>query len=683
MLRLFLWSALVGCSIPVLAQSSAPASDSLPWLRDSFSVTITAARMETPLQRLPFAVHVLDQQWIQRAQAQRSLGEALVAIPGVYAWNTDNYSQDLRISVRGFGARSAFGVRGIRVFTDGIPDTSPDGQTDLDNLDMGAVASIEALRGTAAGLYGNAAGGVLWIQTEQPTERYVSAQWAAGAFGFQRWQVKAALPKGRSGLFVSVSQMALDGYRAQSRTRQTIANVKWQYRFSEKTKSTLLLNYGASPYALDPGGLTDEQRTTDPQQARTASAQFNTGERVQQGRLGYTLQHTLNERHQITATAFVTARDFDNRLPFQNGGWVDLVRYFGGGTLTHTYTNARFRLQTGVDAGVQRDQRKRYDNLAGQRGNLTFDQSERFAGAGVFVLTEVFLTQKISATAALRADVVRLKAIDQFNPTVPVSSSSVFRRTNPTVGIRYALRPNWMVYTNAGTHFETPTLNELSANPEETGGFNATLKPQQSAHGEIGTRLTPNARFQWELAVFYIALRNELVPYQLPATPGRTYFRNAGTSRRTGVETAVRYRFGRHWTVLGQYNYGDFRYKNYEASGVQYDGNYLPALPLHRGLVALTWQSRRWFATAQAQLQTGVFADDANLVKDRGYALVSARGGWEWARKKWQISPFFGVNNLLGAAYSNNILINAAANRYFEPGPHTANVYGGITIKIR
>jgi iron complex outermembrane receptor protein len=247
--------------------------DSLLYL-DIAPVTISVARLESSGQNLPFAVSILQKNWIQLAQAQRSLGEALVAMPGVYAWNTDNYAQDLRISIRGFGARSAFGIRGIRVFTDGIPETSPDGQTDLDNVDMGTIQRIELLRGAAAGLYGNAAGGILQLTTENTDQHYAEIQTSVGSLGFYRWQFKSAFHQKKLSVFFNVSQNHLEGYRTQSSMQQTIANAKWQYRFSPDTKMTLLLNYGKSPYANDPGGLTAEQVLADRKQARAASLQY-------------------------------------------------------------------------------------------------------------------------------------------------------------------------------------------------------------------------------------------------------------------------------------------------------------------------------------------------------------------------------------------------------------------------
>ncbi len=647
-------------------------------------LTVTATRMATPLERLPYAVDALDSLWIQRGLPQRSLGEALAAMPGVVAWNTDNYAQDLRISIRGFGARSAFGVRGIRVFTDGIPDTSPDGQTDLDNLDMGAVAQLEALRGTAAALYGNAAGGVLLATTDAPTATFAEARATAGNFGMRRVQAKLALKKGRAGIVANASHLRWDGYRQHSGTRQTIANLKWEQHFSKKTMGTLLLNHGHSPYAYDPGGLTAAQRDSAPQQPRAASLQYLAGERVAQQRAGYVLRHQAGQRHLWSVMLFFTHRDFDSRLPFSNGGWVDLRRIYSGRSVQYSYLGTRIRGQLGIDAGNQRDQRQRFGNNEGIRGNQTFDQKEQFDGWGAFGQIEAFFSQNIKATAALRTDRVRLAATDRFLLDGDQSGSRRFVRTSPSLGALWLPNAMLSLYANAGSHFETPTLNELSANPNQTGGFNTQLDAQRSWQLEWGAKVRPQPHIRLDVAVFGIALRNELVPYQLPFTPGRTYYRNAGRSTRSGVEAALQWRIGRAWVVRGNYQYSDFKYTSYEVNGQLFDGNRLPALARHRGFAALDWQQvrGRWFATAQVQAQGPSFADDANEVRDRGYALLALRCGGHFGQKHAAISPFFGVNNVLGSAFSNNILVNAAGGRYFEPGAAVPGIYGGLVVKM-
>ncbi|NJN35059.1 MAG: TonB-dependent receptor plug domain-containing protein [Saprospiraceae bacterium] len=232
-------------------------------------VTVSAARLTTTTSATPFAVTVLTQNQIQKGQPKLSLNESLVASAGVFTLNPDNFSQDLRISIRGYGARAAFGIRGVRLIVDEIPESTPDGQADVDNLDMGSVQRLEILRGANAGLYGNASGGILYIQTEEAGEKpFFETQISAGSYGFVRMQGKAGRKTGNYSQFISIAHQRLDGFRAHARMNQTIVNAKIKYEFSPTTQLKLLFNYGNSPLARDPGALTQAQIDSNNRQAR-------------------------------------------------------------------------------------------------------------------------------------------------------------------------------------------------------------------------------------------------------------------------------------------------------------------------------------------------------------------------------------------------------------------------------
>ncbi|WP_421796289.1 TonB-dependent receptor plug domain-containing protein [Haliscomenobacter sp.] len=284
-MRCYLLLLFLSLHFSLFAQEQTP-QDTLRTL-DIAPITVSASRFEAQYNRLPFAISVLNKSQIQRAQAQLSLNESLVAVPGVFTLNPDNFSQDLRISIRGFGARAAFGIRGIRLFVDGLPESTPDGQADVDNVDAGALQRMELLRGASAGLYGNASGGVLNFSTEEPSQKaFAESQAILGSFGFQRYQLKTGFKVGKLGVFASASQNRMEGYRAQSAMQQTTLNLKLRYQLSDNTRLSLLVNYGKSPYAEDAGGLTSEQVSADRRQARAANVQFNAGEEVAQGRVG-------------------------------------------------------------------------------------------------------------------------------------------------------------------------------------------------------------------------------------------------------------------------------------------------------------------------------------------------------------------------------------------------------------
>lgn len=650
---------------------------------DIAPVTVSASRFEAKNNRLPFAISVLNKSQIQRAQAQLSLNESLVAVPGVFTLNPDNFSQDLRISIRGFGARAAFGIRGIRLFVDGLPESTPDGQADVDNVDAGALQRMELLRGASAGLYGNASGGVLNFSTEEPNQQaFAESQAILGSFGFQRYQLKTGFTAGKLGVFASASQNRMEGYRAQSAMQQTTLNLKLRYNLSDDTRLSLLVNYGNSPYAEDAGGLTSEQVITDRRQARAANVQFDAGEEVSQGRVGLVFEKKFSAKHSLTARTFLTNRDFANRLAFQGGGWVEFQRSFGGVGVTYAYTSGAYRSQLGVEWNDQRDNRQRYNNDNGQRGNQTFDQIEKFRSTGAFWLNELALGQKLTLTAATRYDALRLSADDAFLGDGNQSGEQNFDRFNPSVGAVFVASKWANLYANIASNFETPTLTELSANPSNLGGFNPDLKPQRSLNYELGTKLLVNERLGLDIALFQINLQDELVPYQLASAPGRTFFRNAGKSLRKGIEAALNLRIEEGLFLTLNYTYSDFSYQDYTANGVSFAGNAQPAVPKHHLFSILQWAHRSgFFIAAQARSISQVFVNDANNATAASNTLVSARAGHAFQLgKNWRIEPFAGINNIFGTEYTGNILLNAVANRFYEPGVAQATYYGGLKL---
>ncbi len=660
-------------------------ADTLRFL-DHSPVLITAAKLESSPQRIPFAVTTLTQTQLQQGQAQLSLQEAISSLPGVFSMSADNFAQDLKLAVRGFGARSAFGVRGLRIIVDGLPESTPDGQADTDNIDVGVLQQLELLRGASAGLYGNAAGGVLYLKTEESSKKsYIEAQTTFGSFGFRRFQAKTGFKiKKRLGIFASVSQQQLDGYRAQSAMKQTVANLKINYTISNSLKIALRCNYGNSPFALDAGGLTIEQVTDNRRQARPANVQFKAGETVEQGRVGLVLDKTFSNHHSLKFTNFLTTRTFSNRLSFKSGGVGEINRLFGGSALNYFFTQTNYRTQLGIEFNQQRDLRKRFNNLDGTKSDLTFDQKESFENVAFFWLNEYTPSKKWLFTTATRFDKIRLRADDYFLSDGNQSGEQLFYRFNPTLGGVFLPNKKISFYTNVASNFETPTLNELSANPSNAGGFNAALKPQKSVNYEIGTKIKTFSTLNFDLALFRIDLRDEFVPYQLDNAVGRTFYRNAGKSLRKGLETSLNWSITQGLYVTTNYTYSDFRYVEYVANGIKFDGNQQPLSPKHSIFAAVSWTHRLgFFVMPQIRTVSRFFVNDENSVSDKGYTLVAVRGGYTTKIKNHvHLDVFGGVNNLFGTAYNGSVLINALGKRYFEPSPNQATFYVGMKVKI-
>jgi iron complex outermembrane receptor protein len=648
-------------------------------------VEITASRLTISATDAPLAVFVLDRARLQTATQQLSPYEALSAVPGVFAMNPDNYAQDLRISIRGFGARASFGIRGIRVFTDGLPEGTPDGQVDVDNLDMGAMKQMEVIRGAASGLYGNAAGGVIWLTTETPEagKLLLEAQTVVGSYGFQRSQVKAGRRIGRWSYLLTGSHNQTTGYRDWSRMENTIFNGKLVRELKTGGKITLLANYGNSPVANDPGGLTAAQLEENPRQAGFNNLKYDTGEAVEQWRAGLTFEQKIGQNHQVQVRTFHTSRHLENRLAVASNGYGDLQRQYQGLYLgyqfTHQIGDMPYRFKLGTDLDNQSDRRKRYAYTETQpgvfdRGNLVLDQRERYQSAGAYLLQELRPSERLLLEAGIRFDGLFLRATDLYLTDGDQSGNRKLHKFNPVLGINYRISSGAALYANYATTFESPTLNELSNNPDGTGGFNPYLQPQEARSFEIGTKgaifTGKNEKdLRFDLALFYISTLNDLVPYQIMDQPGKTYFRNAGKTDRRGVELGISWPLHKNLRAYYTQTISDFRYRTYTAGGNIYDGNKLPGIPpLNAQLEFRYFHPAGFFAIAQGRYAGVIFADDANSFFADEYILMNIRAGYTIRLKNSNLEPYVGVNNPGNEQYAANVQLNASGGRYYEAG---------------
>jgi iron complex outermembrane recepter protein len=700
----------------IFGQKNAPI-DTLPKALET--VEISATRLSLTTIKAPLAVTILDKKRLQTGTQQLSPYEVLASVPGVFAMNPDNFSQDLRISIRGFGARSAFGIRGIRLFTDGLPEGTPDGQADVDNLDMGIIRQMEVLRGAASGLYGNAAGGVIYMLTENPTglKPLLELQLSRGSFGFQRYQIKAGQKLNKWLYFVNGSVNNTTGYRAQSEMKNAIFNGKLGYEFKPNTQLLLLFNYGKSPTANDAGGLTALQIADNPRQAGAPNLLFETGEIVEQGRVGATFETKINAKHQFNARSFYTFRTLLNRLPVAANGYGDLKRkYYGVGfnyQFNEKIKRMPYRLKLGLDVENQADTRQRFAYLKETKTDgtvkynqdkLVLNQLESFKSAGIYALQDLQITSKLLLSLGVRYDDLQLKATDNYLTDGNQSGSRHFTKVNPMAGVSYEYAEKMSVYANYSSTFESPTLNELSNNPDNSGGFNPILQPQQAKSVEIGTKgkfypkngfytegssQIPDSKFQisnegyFDVAVFRIETENDLVPYQIAGQTGKTYYRNAGKTVRKGIEIGVSYPIFKHLMVHYTHTFSDFKYANYSANAVVFDGKTLPAIPKSNAQIEARYAvNDGFFASVQYRYVSPIFANDANTVSTDAYSLLNLKIGHIFTIKDYQIEPFLGINNATNAHYVANILINAQNDRYFEPSS-LRYFFGGLKLRIK
>ena len=664
--------------------------------RNLQEVEVLATRLSSTDTKAPLAVTVIDKFRLQTATQQLSAYESLGAVPGVFATNPDNFAQNLRISIRGFGARSAFGIRGIRVFVDGLPEGTPDGQVVIDNLDMGVMRQMEVLRGAASGLYGNAAGGVLYMMTENPTSQkpLLEAQISMGSFGFNRYQLKIGQKFKKLLYFVNGSYNKSTGYRALSQMQNSILNGKLIYQFTANTKLSILANYSNNPLANDPGGLTLQQTIDNPQQAGANNLLFETGKSATQSRIGATFETKIGTKHSFSAKIFYTNRSLVNRLAVAANGFGDLQRgYFGTGLsyqLDEKIGKMAYRLKVGIDIDNQADTRQRFAYLKTTTDGIVkyiqdkqvLNQLEEFKSRGLYLLQDLQPTSRLLLSFGIRYDALRLRATDNYLTDGDQSGAMNFTKINPLAGISYQYLKNASVYANYASTFESPTLNELSNNPDNKGGFNPDLKPQQASSVEIGTKGYLGKKIRFDLAIFNIQTQNDLVPYQITGQTGKTFYRNAGTTNRKGIEIGLNYELVKGLTVFYTQTFSDFKYQNYSVNTTVFDGKTLPGIPKSHSQIELRYFNEKGlFLILQNRNAAQIFANDANTASANAYSVFNVRMGYTISLKQVQFEPFLGINNLGNANYMANVQINAQGDRFFEPAAQRY-FFGGIKCRL-
>jgi iron complex outermembrane receptor protein len=450
-------------------------------------VVVTAPRVATPLTQVPAAISVVEQNDVQQGQPTVGLDESLVRVPGVFLQNRFNFAQDLRVSIRGFGARAAFGIRGIRILVDGIPETLPDGQSQVDSLDLGSVQRVEVLRGPTSALYGNASGGVINMVTEDgPARPFVEARTTHGAFGLWKMQLKSGGQIGPLNYLFNASRLELDGFRDHSRTESVVFNGKLRLDIDQASDLTALINVVDSPRADDPGGLTRAEAASDPRQAAPNNRRFRAGEEVTQGRFGLVYRREFLRLHDLEVIGYYTGRQFRGVLPTPpTGVAVEFDRSVLGGGVKYGYRGSilghRNRLTVGVDVQHQDDRRRNFNAVNGQPGEtVLLLQDERVTNVGPYVQEEFGILDNLTLVLGGRYDNVRFTVDDFRTSDGDDSGSLTFEQLTGRAGLLYRLRPEINLYATIAQSFETPTTTELVNRPGGRGGFNPDIEPQKA-----------------------------------------------------------------------------------------------------------------------------------------------------------------------------------------------------------
>ena len=611
------------------------------------------------------------------------LSELLAGQAGVVTQDRGNYAQDLQIAVRGFGARSTFGVRGVRILVDGIPATMPDGQGQAATAQLQSAAQVEVLRGPLAQLYGNAAGGVVQVTTRDPRPGGAAQAGAAlGAFG-QRL-VDASLDFGDQHLggLVDLSHFETDGWRAHSAARRTHFNGKLVARPDGSTRITALLNLYDQPLAQDPLGLTLAQFQADPRQAAAVAIDFDTRKSVAQNQLGVVLERQLNAADSVQLRAYGGTRDLTQYLSFSGaaassaGGVVQLDRnYYGVGA---TWTRA-VRLPSGLpltwtaglEANRMSEHRQGFVNQGGTSGDLRRNEQDDAANTDLVAQIDAWLSPRWRAVAGLRASQVRVRVDDRYiTPANPDDSGArSWRQTSPVLGLVWAATDQLNLYANIGRGFETPTLAEMAYSSGNTGP-NFGLNAARSRQWELGAKWR-GAQQQVDLAWFDTRSQGEIVPVE--TVNGRSVFQNVDNVRRRGLELAWQAALGR-WTPRASYTYLDAFFGNgYTGAGgaAVAAGNRLPGTARHLAQLALDYApTPQWRLGGTLYLSGPVFANDTNTAAAPGYAVAGLHAGYQLGSAapgatRWQL--WARLDNLFDRRYAGTLIVNDGNGRFFEP----------------
>ncbi|UVW29337.1 TonB-dependent receptor [Massilia sp. H6] len=681
----FVAGLLVSFACPAFAQSpAAPQS----------VVVVTGSRTEQESFDLPAAVSVVDAQRIGAGQPRVNLSESLVTVPGIVVQNRQNYAQDLQVSSRGFGARSSFGVRGVRLIADGIPATMPDGQGQAATFNLDMAERIEVLRGPFSALYGNHSGGVIQLFTRDGEGApAVEMSTTAGSDGLRKTDVNAQGKAGAVGYVIDASRFETDGYRDHSAATRDQGYAKLTMATNRDGKLTIVANSLDQDDTQDPLGATwqtfkrdpraGEIDTTDTQTPqRTFAERYNTRKSIDHRQLGLNWQQRFGP-HRLQVTAYggnrrvIQFQSFSRgfqQQPTHSGGVIDFDRDFRGVDVNwqdvRTLGSGMLRTTFGLEYADSEDARQGFENFdstgPGVKGRLRRDENNRLTSMDPYVQTQ-WESGAWVLTGGLRHTRLKIGVNDRFVANGDDSGGTSFDGTAPVIGVLRKISPSLNVYASAARGFETPTLNELFYSASGAG-FNFGLSPSRSVHLEVGAKSMFGAQTRADIALFQASTRDELVV--AVSNGGRTSYRNAARTLRQGMELSVASTFGAGWNVQVAANLLRAIYD--DGFGTIPRGNRLPGVPRASVFSELGWATRdgNINAALEAQASSKVHPDDANAaVPAPGYGVLNARLQARQQAGRWHFKEYLRLNNLLDRDIVGSVIVAEANRRYYEAAP--------------
>jgi iron complex outermembrane recepter protein len=685
------------------------------------TVIIEASRSGKSELDIPLSVDFINAEQINLGEQGRTLGESLFPVTGVFLDDRFNPSVGEKINIRGIGSRASFGVRGIKILLDDIPLTMPDGQAQLSNIDLGSEGTVEIIKGPSSALYGNAAGGVINIKTEEPSQSLFSFQprFTMGTFGFKKVEGKFSGTAGKYSYLMNMSKLNSDGFRDHSSFSSYAINTIEGISVSSTLNLKLIFNYFDSPYALNPSSLSKEVADNSPSSSRTYIEQQGAGEKSSQMQTGVSISFTPDLHNRFETTVYFVSRDLTNPIP---GRIINLNRKAAGFRSAYNYflplKNYDLNFTLGADIETQFDDRKEYKNLGLPSnynsispgdifdnisyGDKLLDQEEKVIGIGPFLQGEVTFSS-LSVLLGLRYNNYKFIVDDRFlSDSSDDSANRTMDKLSTTAGINYRVDGLSKLYFNYSTSFQTPTTAELSNRPDGKGGFNPDLLPEDIYSLELGyKKVALLGYFNLNASLFYLRFSNLLIPYQVTGSE-ETFYKNAGKAENKGIELSLEFFPWKDINAFLSYSGYDFAFKDYIEEdtvngGVQtfqLAGNSVPGVPSNKLAAGINYNSAETglFGTVRFIWEDKYFANDFNgpvpgttlpqsdFIND-GYVKTDLRLGYLLQTDFTNAQFFLGVNNIFDVRYNGSIVPNADGYRFFEPAPGR-NWYGGVRLSV-
>lgn len=647
-------------------------------------IVVTGTRTLQNSFDLPIAIDVVKQEDIQNGQLQMTLSESLIRVPGITAQNRTQQAQDPQISTRGFGSRSSFGVRGVRVYVDGIPLTMPDGQGQPGVVDLSAIKSIEVLRGPFSALYGNSSGGVIQLFTEDaPKTPEVGATVMFGSYNTKRQVISAAGIADGVEYLLNASNFESDGYRDNSESDKQQATAKFKFNISDDTKLTTLVNWFDQD-AQDPLGLDRARAFSNPSSSVPAATNANTRVSRSHTQVGFNLEHALNANNKISFIPYIGNRENEQILPFNASGTnartSTISRDFYGTDLrwdnTGEIVGHSYNVSVGLNYGKSTDDRLDINTQVGglPANALNRDEQNISTNYDRYIQGKLSATETIDIHAGLRRTKVNLKVKDNFITGFGDNSGAVsYEKTTPVIGATWKVTPAVNMYANYGKGFETPTFIEAAYNSTTSGATpNLSLKPSTSENFEIGSKAFITDNTQANITVFLVKTNDEIVTLSTDVA-NRSVFANANKTVRKGIEFSLDSKFDNNistyfsYTLLNAKFDSDFTGVN----GTINSGNRIPGTYNNQIYAEIAWQYEPLgFHTAfEGRHNSKVYVNDLNNDSAPSYTVFNLRAGFEQNLADWQFKEYLRVENMFDKEYIGSVRVNDYGNqRYFEPG---------------